>query len=327
MSNFDFANDSILEMYLFESTTLLDQLDDILLQSEKEDILSTENINEIFRIMHTIKGSSAMMEFDTISHVSHKLEDLFFIIRDNGISKEYFHQLFDLVLKVSDFLKDEVEKIQQNKELSTENSSLINSIHSLIEKLSGQPFTEGSTEFDNDEALTQTADIPDNYNLYYLHINFSADCQMENIRAFMLVNKLEPYGKILTTIPSDLNTNKDASSIISKDGFYLSFATELSKIEIEPIVKGTLSVSEVRFLDALPSDDKKESPSQNQNNREPGFSDSKLESNSSSNSDSNSNSNSNSDLNKSKSSKQNLINVDLNKLNTLMDLVGEILIN
>jgi two-component system chemotaxis sensor kinase CheA len=67
MSDFDFANDSMLEMYLFESTTLLDQLDEILLQSEKAENLSSENVNEIFRIMHTIKGSSAMMEFDTIS--------------------------------------------------------------------------------------------------------------------------------------------------------------------------------------------------------------------------------------------------------------------
>lgn len=44
MSDFNFANDSMLEMYLFESTTLLDQLDGILLQSEKEEYLSTENV-------------------------------------------------------------------------------------------------------------------------------------------------------------------------------------------------------------------------------------------------------------------------------------------
>jgi len=116
MSDFDYANDSMLEMYLFESTTLLDQLDEILLQSEKDDNLSSENVNEIFRIMHTIKGSSAMMEFDTICHVSHKLEDLFYIIRDNGIEEEYFQELFDLVLRVSDFLKEEVDKIRVKAE-------------------------------------------------------------------------------------------------------------------------------------------------------------------------------------------------------------------
>ena len=135
MSDFDFANDSMLELYLFESTTLLEQLDDILLQSEKENHLSSDNVDEIFRIMHTIKGSSAMMEFETISHVSHKLEDLFYVIREKGVNGNYFQELFDLVLKVSDFLKDEVETIRQGQNPSAENEDLVSEIQSLLENM------------------------------------------------------------------------------------------------------------------------------------------------------------------------------------------------
>ena len=138
MSDFDFANDSMLELYLFESTTLLDQLDDILLQSEKENDLSQENVAEIFRIMHTIKGSSAMMEFETISHVAHKLEDLFFVVREKGVDENYFQELFDLVLKVSDYLKDEVEKIRQGQSPSAENGALIDEILDLLERMKGE---------------------------------------------------------------------------------------------------------------------------------------------------------------------------------------------
>ena len=43
MSYFDYGNDSMLEMYLFESTTLLEQLEDILIDSEKEENLSAES--------------------------------------------------------------------------------------------------------------------------------------------------------------------------------------------------------------------------------------------------------------------------------------------
>jgi diguanylate cyclase (GGDEF)-like protein len=103
MSKFENTGDSMLEMYLFESSTLLEQLDEILLQSEEDGLLSEESVNEIFRIMHTIKGSSAMMEFDTLAAVSHKLEDLFYIIRENGLDEEHFSELMDLVLKVSNF--------------------------------------------------------------------------------------------------------------------------------------------------------------------------------------------------------------------------------
>ena len=45
MSYFDYGNDSMLEMYLFESTTLLEQLEDILIDSEKEENLSAESVN------------------------------------------------------------------------------------------------------------------------------------------------------------------------------------------------------------------------------------------------------------------------------------------
>ena len=80
------GSDSILDMYLYETNTLLEQLDGILLAAEQADTFSEENVNEIFRIMHTIKGSSAMMEFDTLARVSHRIEDMFFLIREGTMS-------------------------------------------------------------------------------------------------------------------------------------------------------------------------------------------------------------------------------------------------
>lgn len=75
------GNDSILDAYLYETNTLLEQLDSIVLASEEKDTFSEEDINTIFRIMHTIKGSSAMMEYRSIMTIAHRAEDLFSIIR------------------------------------------------------------------------------------------------------------------------------------------------------------------------------------------------------------------------------------------------------
>ena len=335
MSDFDYANDSMLEMYLFESTTLLDQLDEILLQSEKDENLSTENVNEIFRIMHTIKGSSAMMEFDTICHVSHKLEDLFYIIRDNGIEEEYFQELFDLVLRVSDFLKEEVDKIRQGQKPSGENEDLITEITDLLERMgSNAPDAEKqspdvSLSTPTDSAAEETVIPQDNtaqgegstqngQKTYFLHVNFTADCQMENIRAFMLVNKLDTVGKVLKTIPEQLNANKDASSIISQNGFYCSLSTTLSVEEVASLAKGTLSVYTVEFIDAFPNVSTKANPVANLS--------AASEADTAKSSVSIANNSDAGDTGKGKAGKQNLINVDLNKLDTLMDLVGEIVI-
>jgi two-component system chemotaxis sensor kinase CheA len=339
MSDFDYANDSMLEMYLFESTTLLDQLDEILLHSEKESNLSSDNVNEIFRIMHTIKGSSAMMEFDTISHVSHKLEDLFYVIRDNGIDDAYFQDLFDLVLGVSDFLKEEVEKIRQGQKPSGENEDLISDIVDLLDRMnSGTPAGQSvpaakvpaaaaveETTSDAKEAAPaaepDVEDSPGGQNTYHLHVNFNADCQMENIRAFMLVNKLETVGKVLTTVPEELNANKDASSIISQNGFYCSLSTDLSKEEISAMAKGTLSVYTVEFIDALPSAAAKANPA-----AATAAADSDPVAAKASAAAANASDAGDAGKGKQGAKQQNLINVDLNKLDTLMDLVGEIVI-
>ena len=79
----DPSMEPMLETFIYESTTLLEQLDEILLSSEKSKSLTEDHINEVFRIMHTIKGSSAMMEFNGISTLAHAVEDVFFILRED----------------------------------------------------------------------------------------------------------------------------------------------------------------------------------------------------------------------------------------------------
>ena len=76
------SNNDILDMYLYETNTLLGQLDSIVLSAEQAGGFSQDDVNEIFRIMHTVKGSSAMMEFSGLMTVAHRIEDLFFIIRE-----------------------------------------------------------------------------------------------------------------------------------------------------------------------------------------------------------------------------------------------------
>ncbi|HCR39329.1 MAG TPA: chemotaxis protein CheA, partial [Lachnospiraceae bacterium] len=68
--------------FLFESSQLIEQLEQAILSSDKDNCYTGAAINEIFRIMHTIKGSAAMMTFNEISELAHTVEDLFFYIRE-----------------------------------------------------------------------------------------------------------------------------------------------------------------------------------------------------------------------------------------------------
>ena len=122
------GNDSILDMYLYETNTLLEQLDGILLAAEEADTFSEDSVNEIFRIMHTIKGSSAMMEFDNLMTVAHRIEDMFFIIRDQGmdaVAEDLRPQLFDLIFQAIDFFKAEVEKLENGETLTDDIDNIL----------------------------------------------------------------------------------------------------------------------------------------------------------------------------------------------------------
>ena len=348
MSNYDSGNDSILEMYIFESETLLDQLEEILLQSEDNAELTPDDINEIFRIMHTIKGSSAMMEFDMLAHSSHKLEDLFFVIRENGIKQEDFGDLMDLVLNFSTFLKGEVEKIKNNETLLDENDQLIietdaflNRIKGLSQETTEKDQAENSDSISDDgqletlEAVVEddlfgdmsfeeisndaTEEVEDNMdivltgdkpNVYCIHTRFNVDSQMENIRAFMLVNKLESIGKVSKMIPEQLNNNPEAAGIILKNGFFCHLETTADKETIENIALSILSVKSIEFLDCAQEDviepeidTKPETVEIGKKAPEKAV-----------------------DAKQQKNNVQNLISVDLNKLDTLMNLIGEIVI-
>ena len=96
----------MMEAYLFEMNTLLEQVDEIVLSAEKNSSFSEDEVNEIFRIMHTFKGSSAMMEFNSLMTVAHRVEDLFFIIREKSmdvIPESLRPDLFDLIFQAIDF--------------------------------------------------------------------------------------------------------------------------------------------------------------------------------------------------------------------------------
>ena len=122
----DPSMEPMLDVFIYETTTLLDQLDEILLDAEKSKSFSEDNINEIFRIMHTIKGSAAMMDLNGISTLAHSVEDVFFIIREDPARMASISEaIFDLVFQASDFLKDEVECVQNTHEANKDPSAII----------------------------------------------------------------------------------------------------------------------------------------------------------------------------------------------------------
>ena len=212
--------DPMLDVFIFEAQQLLETLEETLLQSEKEKELADEHINEIFRIMHTIKGSSAMMSFDNLSKLAHALEDMFDKIRggQTRTDSEAIEGVIDLVLNASDKFKAEIDKLSNGMQSDGDFTSLNNKIHKYLEKIMDTSSAPGDDEVSSGDSA-KDADFTDyGTPLYKIKAIFEAGCQMENMRAFGIVNTIMPFCQRMVYKPDNLD-DSNASDEIVKNGF------------------------------------------------------------------------------------------------------------
>lgn len=104
--------EGMLGAYLYESFQLLEQLEAIVLAGDNEIFFDSGSIQEIFRIVHTLKGSSGIMMYDNIAYVSHKLEDIFYYLREASVEDVSKAELGNYIFQVCDFVTGELNKIR-----------------------------------------------------------------------------------------------------------------------------------------------------------------------------------------------------------------------
>ncbi len=314
--------ESMLEVYLFEANDLLEHLDEILLNCEKANAFDTDSINEIFRIMHTIKGSSAMMQFNSLATISHKVEDLFYYVREHGINSKYYNELFDLMFKSSDFIKEEVSKVENNEPLTTNIGTFEAEINDFLKKISNSEIVEKPAVVPVAPTVVQLQPKPveqpapqevaevkpavpvntDKDYPYAVRVFFEEETEMENLRALMLVQAISEVYPDIRYEPKDIDTNKQSADVIIQNGFTIYYKEEsglkatLKLIENFVYTKN-YTVIDTPVIDKTAVQDEK-SENVSPENATPGHS----------------------------AVKQNLINVNLSKLDNLMDLMGEIVI-
>ena len=130
-----YISDPMQQVFIFETSQQLEQIEQSVIKTESLGCYPTEIINEIFRIMHTIKSSAAMMLLNNMSTVAHSTEDLFYFIRENNPQKIDFPALSDIVLEGIDFMKLELEKIKNGDEADGRPEDLIKKIKAHLDVL------------------------------------------------------------------------------------------------------------------------------------------------------------------------------------------------
>ncbi len=237
-----FSTEGMLDIFLYESEQLLENMEQTVLASKDADAFDENEINEIFRCMHTIKGSAGVMMYDNIMHTAHGLEDIFYYIRETENIKEPHLELVEIVFRVMDFITGELEKIKSGDEPDGDSTELLKDLKSFLETLKSD-VTDSGGELPPEqeyEAPTQfylaPADEGNESKFYKISISYRADTDMCNIRAYSAVYALKDIAEDLLYMPEDIITNEDSSKVILAEGFHMLLQTKSEKADVEKLI-------------------------------------------------------------------------------------------
>jgi len=253
----------MMEVFTFEMSHMLEQLEQIVIEAENS--YTADQINEIFRIMHTIKGSAAMMLFNNIAAAGHAIEDLFYYLREKHPKNINNSKLTDHVLESMDFLKDELTKIQAGSDSDGDPTGVSVKITEFLAEIKaanndGPPVKAAAPAAEPEPAAPvaeTTAAQPveesesvsfgfstDNLRVFNATVTFQDGCEMENVRAYTLLYNLKNLVHDVTHEPEDL-IDESTIEIIRKSGFHMEITTDKDYDDLMNILSGTVYAKDI----------------------------------------------------------------------------------
>ncbi|MBQ8626606.1 MAG: chemotaxis protein CheA, partial [Agathobacter sp.] len=249
-----FNTEAMLDMYLFENQQLLEKLQETVLEQKDEDCFDEDAINEIFRTMHTIKGSSGIMMFDDITAVSHKLEDIFFVLRENHPDNVPHLQLVEHVLEVADFITNELEKIQNGETADGDASEIIAELDVFLKKIKG----EGDAAAAKPEAK-KTVSAPQQFYIapkaassskyFRIKLTFNPGVNLVNVHAYKAVYALKELAEDMIYSPEDIISDESSVEEIFENGFNILLQTQSNEEDLRGIIKAGYDIQAVDIVE------------------------------------------------------------------------------
>jgi two-component system chemotaxis sensor kinase CheA len=240
-----------LGVFLDEASEQLDVLERAILDLEHNS--TAELLQEIFRAAHTLKGSSRAMGFISMGELTHAMEDVFDKLRHGELAVS--HGLVDTLFQGLDLLKALKEEIASAGESSTDTAEITARLRAVLDGAapaeSGTAGPAAESSAFRHGALSETARMAAlearaaGCDVYRLTVSVAHDCAMKSVRALMTLQSLETIGSILDTTPGEEAIENEEFG----HEFGLAFATERPAEDVRSLC---LSIAEITEVDIQP---------------------------------------------------------------------------
>lgn len=182
-----------LQMYLDETSEQLDALVESLLLLETNPTDAAQ-LNESFRLIHSIKGSSAMMGLGGVTVLTHHLENHFERLR-SGL-RELDQASMALILRSIDFLRECNRRLRAGEVLASA-PDLLEELGALASdaSMSKDPPREGEASIAIAASPTPTTTN------FRLLVQFEAELPLADLKAELVITRLSEIAEVCETRP------------------------------------------------------------------------------------------------------------------------------
>lgn len=253
-----------LEIFLDETKEHLQNLNTCILELEA-DPEATDTINEIFRAAHSLKGMAGTMGYKRMQTLTHDMENVFSEVRNGNIKVQ--PEMIDVLFRCLDALQEYTDNIQNTADEGTnDNEELIRQLNDILngssaaksaeekkpETAAAAPAaTETEVEKWNDIALddAQVNVIKEAQKMgkkvYGLNVCIQENCILKAARAFLVFKAVEELAEIIISVPSaqdveDEKFDRDFTLIV------------LSDAELDAVIRAAEDVSEIEKVTGAP---------------------------------------------------------------------------
>lgn len=204
--------DQYRDAFLAESADYVQQITDGLLALER-DPGRAEPVEIIFRGAHSLKGMAAAMGYERTADLTHKMEALMTRVRAGEATVD--SRLVDLMLSAVDFVRDLIDD-ESTERHEVDSSAMIEALLAFVPTdVPVLPDDETATDRPHDEMV-----LAEGERAHQVRVRLEPGCVLKAVRAYMVIKRLSHSGRIVRTDPStrdieDENFDRDFTIVVA----------------------------------------------------------------------------------------------------------------
>ncbi len=235
-----------LGVFLDEAEEQLQQLDEAIVQLEQHPD-DAELLNTIFRASHTLKGSSASMGFNQMATLTHRMESVLDSLRQGKLVVS--REIIDILLASLDKLRLLKDSIAAGNDDQGEVADVVARLEAILNgpapvKPSDEIIIGGLHLDDVEQNIIWAAQIK-GFQTYEIQVELAAGCQMKSARAYLVFNNLKDLGEVVKSVPHTQELEAEKFD----DHFTLAFVSREDADTLANVVK---SISEIKSVAVKP---------------------------------------------------------------------------